>query len=182
MRLAAQPVPLSFGPFTAQVVIKRFTASYERNGFWIPYSIVCEVLPPAPGADAVGSTALAGLIGRDVTSALDSVSAAAGQIAGVATIAVMQASSVLAQMTPVSMAAAINLGGVTAALTTGTAILAGVTDIAQSPGTAAQAAAQFQSAIAAIDQAASVVGAGLSGIGVRRRQRRWATRSPASTT
>ena len=65
IRLAAQPVQLSFGPFSAQVVIKRFTADYQRNGFWIPYRISCEVLPPQPGAASGGGTALAGLIGSD---------------------------------------------------------------------------------------------------------------------
>ena len=164
LRLAAQPVPLSFGPFTAQVVIKRFTASYERNGYWIPYSISCEVLPPQAGQDAVGGTALAGLIGDDAASALSSVSDAAAQVASVTATAAAQASSTLAQITPLASVIGMSLGGITAAINAGTGVVAGVTNLAQSPGAAGQAAAQFQSARSAIQGALSAVGSGLGAI------------------
>ena len=164
MRLAAQPVPLSFGPFTAQVVIKRFAASYERNGYWIPYSITCEVLPPQTDGAGVGDTALAGLIGADAAGSLSAVADAAGQLAGVATTAAMQASVLLARLTPQGNVATLNLDGVTAALGAGAGIVAGAASFGQSPGIAAQAVAQFQSAGSGIAAALGVIGAGLAGI------------------
>ncbi len=164
MRLAAQPVPLSFGPFTAQVVIKRFAASYERNGYWIPYSITCEVLPPQMDGGGVGDAALAGLIGADAAGALGAVADAAGQLAGVAGTAAIQASGVLARLTQQANVAKLNLDGVTTALTNGAGIVAGAASFAQSPGIAAQAVAQFQSASSAIGSALGVVGSGIAGI------------------
>ncbi len=165
LRLAAQPVPLSFGPFTAQVVIKRFAASYERNGFWIPYSIACEVLPPQAEADGVGGTALAGLIGADAASALAGVSNASAQLASVATAASAQASGVLAQVTPLGSVPALNLAGIAGALGNGTSLISGVANLAQSPGAAAQALAQFRSAATGIGSALGAVGGGIGLIG-----------------
>jgi hypothetical protein len=164
MRLAAQPVALSFGPFSAQVVIKRFSADYQRNGFWIPYRISCEVLPPQPGEADVGGTALAGLIGDDAASALASVSDAASQVADVTATAAAQASSVLARMTPLANIVGMNLSPINYALNTGTGIIAGVTNLAEAPGAAAQSFAQFQSAASGIGSALGAVGAGVTSI------------------
>ncbi len=164
LRLAAQPVALGFGPFTAQVMIKRFAASYERNGYWIPYSIVCEVLPPQTDGGDGGDTALAGLIGVDAASAGSAMAEASAQLAGVATVAAAQASTGLAALTPQPNAAKLNLDGVAAALTTGAGIVAGAASFAQSPGIAAQAVAQFRAAAAGIGSALAAVGSGLGAL------------------
>ena len=164
MRLAAQPVPLSFGPFSAQVVIKRFSADYQRNGFWIPYRISCEVLPPQPDAASIGGAALAGLIGDDAASALASVADAASQVADVAATAAAQASSVLARLTPLTNIVGMDLTPINYALDAGSGIVTDVTNLAEAPAAAAQSYAQLQSAASGIGSALGAVGAGISSI------------------
>ena len=165
MRLAAQPVPLSFGPFSAQVVIKRFSADYQRNGFWIPYRLSCEVLPPQPGAASVGGTALAGLIGDDTASALASVADAAGQVADVAATEAAQVSGVLARMTPLANIVGMDLSPINYALNTGTGNHRGCERIWRKRRARRRSLfAQLQSGASGIGSALGAVGAGITSI------------------
>ena len=45
MRIVGQQVSLVWGQFQRTVVIEEFTVSYERQGFWCPYTITCVVVP-----------------------------------------------------------------------------------------------------------------------------------------
>ena len=170
LRLAAAPVKLSFGPYSVQVVVERFEAQFERSGYWIPYTIQCEVLPPLPSAQAPGGSALASLIGSSAASALGSVAAAAQQVQGVITQVASFASSVLSRITPLANLAGINLGGITNALNSGTSIVGSVTNLALAPAAAANAVVSFQSAVSGIGGALTAVGGGLSSIGTTAQQ------------
>lgn len=70
MRQAGQPVTLSWGSFSRQVVIASFECEFANGGFLLPYRISCEVVVGQPGFGALG---LLGALGADLAGALSSV-------------------------------------------------------------------------------------------------------------
>lgn len=67
LRRAGRPVPLSWPGFQRTVIVTEFSCSSERNGFLLPYSVTCAVVPiPA----TAGSPSLLGQIASDISSAL----------------------------------------------------------------------------------------------------------------
>ena len=67
LRIAGTPVPLSWPGFTRTVIITKFTCSSERNGFLLPYSITCSIVPTP---QVPGGPNLLGQITNDIGSAI----------------------------------------------------------------------------------------------------------------
>src|SRR6185437_4772639 len=86
IRQAGAPVQLTWGSFSRTVVVKDFTCSHERGGFWCPYRISC-VDVPVQQSGTTGPTLLGSLTSDlgdalgipDLVNTADSVLSGAGQ-------------------------------------------------------------------------------------------------------
>lgn len=67
LRTAGVAVPLSWPGFSRNVIVTDFHVSSERNGFLLPYTITCAVIPAAPGP---ASPSLLQSIGNDIGNAI----------------------------------------------------------------------------------------------------------------
>lgn len=84
IRRAGAKVALRFVDFSYQVVIQRFECTYQLNGYLLPYSISCVVVPSAGTAAAKPS--LLQQLGVDVSSALGLPSLAADVQSALSTV------------------------------------------------------------------------------------------------
>lgn len=92
MRVAGQPVGVSWGTFSRTVVIASFECDSANGGFLLPYRISCEVMPAASFAAPLG---LLGEMQADVATALSNVSALISPVLAPVQAALSAVSSVL---------------------------------------------------------------------------------------
>lgn len=73
LRVAGEPLPLTWDVFFYTVILSDFQASYERNA-WIPYRITCAVLRDEASSFIPVAASLANIILSDINAAAASAS------------------------------------------------------------------------------------------------------------
>jgi hypothetical protein len=73
LRVAGEPLPLTWDVFFYTVILSDFQASYERNA-WIPYRITCTVLRDEAASSIPVVVSLANIILSDINAAATSAS------------------------------------------------------------------------------------------------------------
>lgn len=134
MRIAGQQISLSWGAFSRSVVIHEFTVSYERAGFWCPYSITCVVVQ---AQNAPVQQSLLGQLASDL-----GISDTITSIVQTAAPAIATAQSALTQVQAVLPAVGVLTGGSSAFVAVNSAVLGAQANlgIAQALGNTAMAA------------------------------------------